>query len=1259
VTIPVVCPHCDTRFQLSDDLLGKSMRCPNPDCREVFTVASEDAPPSYPEIVPPPEPAAPPPLPFGAGQVSDFVPVLEAEPAYAPTDAPYERVESDGFRPPPAEPAPPPAGRVYEAEPVAPAVPTAAPIPTATLLPPKGKPGIPVAKGGPKEISWHGDSPPGLPPSPGLTVPEPAPAEEAEDSQEFIRLRRKSGRLWPKILFGSLLAVTLGVGGFILLGYLRYQAKTEERLATEAEEAYKDGNYPLAQQKYTELVGKYPDSKDADKYKFFAALADVTASVGAVTTRENPTPAVKAFESFVSTYGDSPLARAEAGYGADIVQTGRKLTDAVADNGADHLKQFRADRRKLDELVAVEKAAVDGKKLIPTIDKFRAKEDSSLSAQQARFEELETSAKAERHRLSVLAPFRELAKDPGISDEKIETFRLALQKNNLLSDPEASQMLAEAYRALLGVIGKFVPLREPAQVPPPDPNPPVLMSAPVTGSPDPSTLPDESPDRVFAVSRGVLYALDLKTGAVAWGCRIAPPTADASTLDLPARVSVGDGAADWVLVAGLRDGRPVLTARIALTGQPVWEQPLPAPAASRPTVVGGRVYLPVRDPLGTVFEFDAATGAKTGMTQLRQPVAGGIGVLRGGRPGLSYLFVPADARRVFVFETGQEDADGNKLPPRLSRVLLTEHAKDSLRGDPVLIGPADEAGPRLMVLAVTDGPTAMRLKAYPLPPVAELVASADGPTDAPTPRPSDIAVSGWAWFPPLTDGERLVLATDAPGFMSFGVQQLGNADKPLFALPGDAPKGDQDGVFRSQVVAADEDSYWVALGGRLKRLRTVVDPAAGLRVMPVGTEVVVGEPVNRPQTRGGFGVLVTVARAAGQGQGTGQVQAIGFDLASGQVRWQRRLGGQPAGPVVARVGGTAMIADEDGAVYTVAPGGEAGAGFVAGVAARPFASVEGRTQTAATADGRSLWVLLPATGKAGRTLRIRRVVDGVAQLDTEVPLPDALAGPAVAVGASVLVPLGNGLLYRFTAGDGKLTVGPSWKGADLGDDPICLVSAIGDDDLLMSNGGRQFLRWKWPAGPDVKPTRTGGPWECRENIAVAPVAVPTADGPRFAAADASGAVYLFNPDNPAEPPKRWRPAEKSAIPAGMPTDRMMAVTTPAGPRLVYTIDRRHLVAIDPTATEPAWVARDVVPADAGELAGWWADASRVIATDQTGRATVFNTGSGAVLTTSAAPPGLLAVGPVVPFQASAGLLTLADGTATVVPLPPPDQPAGK
>ena len=38
MSIVVQCPHCETRFNLQSEMNGKSMRCPNLECRQVFTL---------------------------------------------------------------------------------------------------------------------------------------------------------------------------------------------------------------------------------------------------------------------------------------------------------------------------------------------------------------------------------------------------------------------------------------------------------------------------------------------------------------------------------------------------------------------------------------------------------------------------------------------------------------------------------------------------------------------------------------------------------------------------------------------------------------------------------------------------------------------------------------------------------------------------------------------------------------------------------------------------------------------------------------------------------------------------------------------------------------------------------------------------------------------------------------------------------------------------------------------------------------------
>ena len=471
----------------------------------------------------------------------------------------------------------------------------------------------------------------------------------------------------------------------------------------------------------------------------------------------------------------------------------------------------------------------------------------------------------------------------------------------------------------------------------------------------------------------------------------------------------------------------------------------------------------------------------------------------------------------------------------------------------------------------------MKLRAFPLPPTDALAGPGGAPVEEPTPRAAEVSAPGWAWFPPRSNGERVVLATDAGAFVAFGVNQVGNADAPLFTLPTPKPAGEQDAVVRSQVVAAEEDAYWAVLGGQLMKLRTAIDPVSGLRIVPQGAGRPVGEPVNRPQVLPGMGLGVVIARPAG----SANVQAVGFDLSTGQVRWQRRLGVTPAGSPVAAADGPCVVADEDGGVYLVTPGADpTGTGTAAEVVAQPFADLAGRATVVGSADGRTAWVLAPEADDRGRRLRVRCVVGGKLIADAVVPLPDEPAGRPVALGESVLVPVANGYVYRFTPGDTQLTVGPMWRGGAANEKPECFLTPVGADDFLATDGGLEFLRWRWPVG--MKHEKAGGEWVALEPIVVPPVAVGPAATPRFLSLDSTGVAFLFDSDKAGTTPvRRWRGGEKSAIPPGKPTGTPVAVAAGGRTLVVYSIDRRHLVAIDPERAEPAWVRQDLASPEAG------------------------------------------------------------------------------
>ena len=192
MSIVAECPHCETRFNLQPDLVGKSMRCPNLDCRQVFVV--QPVQPGGP-TAPPKAPAVP---PRGTGSVEDFVPVVEAE-VVKPAPKPRTR-----------EPKPPKA-----------APPQAEIVEAAVVAPP------------PKEVVWSDEN---APPPPGKRPTRAAAVEAAdEDERPIIRRRRKKKKSRLASILVLIGLVVVGVA--VVVGAISYVTRLGEK--NEAADAQK------------------------------------------------------------------------------------------------------------------------------------------------------------------------------------------------------------------------------------------------------------------------------------------------------------------------------------------------------------------------------------------------------------------------------------------------------------------------------------------------------------------------------------------------------------------------------------------------------------------------------------------------------------------------------------------------------------------------------------------------------------------------------------------------------------------------------------------------------------------------------------------------------------------------------------------------------------------------------------------------------------------------------------------------------------
>jgi hypothetical protein len=1164
VSIVVECPHCESQFNLQPDLVGKSMRCPNNDCREIFVVQPKVATTAIlPPVVPPP----PPPV----AEEEPLVPIFEGESVAVP----------DVAVPPPVKPKAPMRFEV-ESEPLVPILEgeaAAPPVAEPELVPVLVEDEVPevvatVVEDGPKVVDWRKKVAP--PPVAAEEKPEPKRVrrDEPESTGELVLPNRRGPGVWKYVLL-ALVAAILGVGAYAGIQSLINRANREKLLAEDAKKEFDLQNYTQAVKLYDQLKAEFPASDDKPKYEFFGKLSDVHTAVSAVTARDNPAEGQKKYDDFLKEYGDTPLAKpTDTGYGFDVFEAGRKLVEAYLGNADENLKNFVAGRKKRELLDAAEKAVVEGRKVLPVAERYRIKDALPLDTQRKRFDELSAKFVRERERLRVIDPYRDLAKDP--TDQRIFEFAVALKQARFETDEEALQLITDAKAELRRLI-RGVPDFRPPVPPPADPAGGLLfVSSPLGQSTLPVIVPpDAQPEVFFASVRGILYAFDPESGNLLWAARVGR-----AVRDVPVRVPERPGLPELALVPLDRDGFG-LTARVARTGEVKWHQPLEAPIAGPPIVVNTRVYVPLKDDLGTVVEIEAGSGNRLSRIHLRQRI--GPGGVR--QPGSGTIFVAAEARRVFVINTEPFDAEGNRQPVQCVQVLATDHPDLSLRVPPVVTGPVAGEGRanRFLILAQADGTPASKLRAFPITP-AEPVDAAVGPPEVAPPLAGAVAMPGHVLFPPHTDGERVAVVTDAGAFGLFGTNQPGNQDANIFAIPSASLPTDAKSPMPGQVISAEEDTFWAVSRSKLYRLRLGLTPGTGLQVNTAGLPLPAGVPIQVPQLNARREVALIVVRS----DDSDGVRAMAFDPRDGRPRWQRKLGFAPQSRPIPQGQAATALADEDGGVYvlranaTDAAAKETAAIQSAWVVAPPVPAAVAPAQMCGSPDGKSVWVLIPERGeKESLRLRVRHVVDGKPLADELVQLPEKPAGPPTVSGNGVVFPCADGFLHRFEPGAAKLQQGPMWRGGEVPLGEPCFVSTISADEFLTTDGAKQVTRWRWATGADYK--AVAGPWTMREKIPFAPVMV-TLGGTeqRLFVADPSGNVWMYDADAVADPIRRWRAGKDdpdNPIPAGKPTTGFVVGTTAAGVVVTYLVENRHVVAIAPGSEKALWVVRRLGSAD--------------------------------------------------------------------------------
>ncbi len=1214
MSIVAQCPHCETRFNLQPEMNGKSMRCPNLECRQVFTVQAMEAvapPAPIPEL--PPEPKAPPRSPV-------------------PLPPPPRTKSSKSAKPAVVE------ARVVEATIVEAAV---------------------VAPSKMKEVVWSEgtDVPP--PPLPKKSK-KPLKADTTDDvDDDFIVRRKKKSNRRPMILAGMGIMIVALIG-FSVIYMLRVEGLKEAQLADKANEDYKKGDYGSSAKLYDKLAKDYPDSKKIAEYKFFADLSEMQTVVRSVTNRNDYAPAVTRLNAFIEAHKESPLAKPATGYGHDVLEAGKKLGEDIAGFAGDRVKAFQANRTKSDELPLADKAIANGRELLPVLDPFRGPDDPPLDKIRVALDQTEKDVKRERDRSAAIARARTQLEKP--TDALIQSAEADLRTAGFLEDDEAQKLIAAAKGKLLDLV-QFVEEPAAAQPPPPTAAASLLFTTPV-GKMKPRESGVGDATTVFlCVARGILYAFNEDTGALIWATRVGPDVTDPPPV---ARVDLERGPTDLAVVTSNVGNAPAVAGYELRANKLVWYQPLPAAPAGPAVVVGNHAFVPLRDTTGSVYEFDLKTGLRIGYIRFGQSVAE-----RGlvARPGTNLLYVAADARRVYAIDAGGRDDAGNRINPRCVQVIATGHLAGTLKVPPLFIGPeGTEPAERWMVLSQADGTTVTKLRVFSVGAISP--PPADGSTVPETPAVPVVAlpVPGWVWFPPVSDGERLAVASDTGQLRLFGVNQAGNLDKPLFPLPApaQAPVAD-DKPLRGLVIPVGESEYWLLSGGYVQKARLALVPSRGQEVVLAGPRLNVGEPVHAAQINARKDTACFVVRSPN----SSGCRAVAFDLRSGDVRWQRQLGLVPAKTSAEQFaapipqGDNFVLVDEDGGIVVVpaASGVQLGETLTAPdgwVIAPTPTNATGPTVVASTADGKLAFAVTPVAGSEGAKFVVRQVAGGKLVQQDEVNAPAALAGQPAVVGGILYIPTADGFVNRFTPGAGvanpaSLTPGPSWRSDRPPANAVCSVTVVSESSFVTSDGGKKLSRWEWGNALGARWSPAGS-WELQERVAGSGVALPPAEPgglPRFMVADTSGSVQLFVADKPGPHLRRWRsphPGRPSSALAVQPADAARVVVT-------HVIDGKWAVALNPDNEDVLWTAHTSDDANSAIMgAPQPAGENRWIVTDLAGRIVLIDGASGDALArlNAGLPGGVPATASGV--AANTVLTQLSDGSAVVVELPKKEPP---
>lgn len=1015
-------------------------------------------------------------------------------------------------------------------------------------------------------------------PAPPFVFDEPAPRQRGA---------------WSMALLLVLVLGLIAGGTYLVVNRI---ARSEEILRTDAEREYAAGSFRTAAKKYEELGTKFGKSSRSSEYQFLAALA----GLHEVASRSPPEPSatMESATAFVQNFGRDPLLKDRRDELASVLATTANefISQAQAAVTSD------AEIGRVPELVQKATAAVRLAERYPS-------RDADPAALNAKIDTINATRVAIQNRQGNIGQVVALLK---AAKPDLDAARALIRRHQLDREPSVMAALADAERVASAI--KYEVLNRPAQPSAPTETVPSVMLEPAL-----PLVAEGQSETILSMSRGLLYALDSRTGQRQWIARVGLDLAG-----LPIRVAANGGESELVLVPSTES--PSLSARDLKTGAVRWHQTLDAPILGRPVLAGNRLLVPTAGADGQVFDIDPRDGLIRGRFVTGQTFAAGSAFdSSSGR-----LYVPTHSQYVCVFSFSpsiEVAGPSSTVSPKCEGLMPTGHSPGSLRGEPIVVtGDAGVDVPRYLVLGEADGMEAMKLRAFRL---------LDKPTAiGPT---SEVRLPGWSWFAPYRDPEKLVLVTDAGSLGLIGIQQKDNTDSPVFPLLGrDAsPIETSRATARAELVHAEDHGFWALAAGKLQHWRLGLDRRLGPKLTPAwNSSLPLGSPMHASHvSRDRQSLFLTTQTESPAGY-----WATAVDARTGREHWRRPLGlSVQSDPF--ELGTAVVVLDPTGALFRFEHETAVNGAWVPS-GRRVFNEIKGLIgvpRLLRSADGRQAVLAACRAEGPNVELVLRQLGQHGSERTTTIALPSPMVGVPALSATAIIVPLADGSLARVPLnGENRRDIGPNWRSLGARPDARCTVIARQADEFLVSDGQRKLMRLRWSAGSKYEldspqhlelPGRPEGMARIGES----------GEGSGVFVADSTGALSLIRGES-FRIERTWRVTNANeTITAGPWTVGFQAYVIVSGKRLV---------AIDPKLDQPAWSF--VTPGDGITFSPALIDGHLVIA-DQSGTFFALDPTNGAIRGTGFRHPAAVApTAAPAAFGTGRFFAPLTDGSALVL-----------